>query len=181
MVSTVATSPSLVGGGLDGCGAALLEDQLWTLQDKAQRMEAIQSRHDRHGLVADCSLTSFGDTATCTNHDTDNNGLWTSLVVAAEVLRYVATNDSEAAAAAWHYYDGMKLLNRITGIKVVLRGLLSFVNTARSMCGLRCRAAGTDRSLCRRPQRDSQWRREVDAQHRPRVCRVDVEGRRVER
>jgi hypothetical protein len=145
MVSTVATSPSLVGGGLDGCGAALLEDQLWTLQDKAQRIEAIQTRHDRHGLVSDCSLTSFGDASTCTNHDSDNNGLWTSLVVAAEVLRYVATNDSEAAAAAWHYYDGMKLLNRITGIKVVLVAVRSLscalhrCNVRRWWCSVSCR------------------------------------------
>ena len=54
--------------------------------------------------------------ADCINGDSDNNGLWTSLVVAAEVFRYVATNDSDAAALAWHYYDGMRLLHRITGI-----------------------------------------------------------------
>ena len=60
---------------ISGCGVALLEDQSWTLAAKAERMEAVQSRHNRHGLVADCSLPTFGDSSGCTNHDSDNNGL----------------------------------------------------------------------------------------------------------
>ncbi len=103
---------------LTGCGVALLEDQLWTLNDKATRIGSVQGRHDRHGLVSGCQLGGFGDSADCINGDDDNNGLWTSLVVAAEVFHYVATKDPAAADLAWHYYDGMRLLNRITGIRV---------------------------------------------------------------
>lgn len=54
---------------------------------KAARMAAIQVRHDRHGLSADCSLPHFGDPSDCVNHDDDNNGLWTSLLVAANAFR----------------------------------------------------------------------------------------------
>ncbi len=53
---------------------------------------------------------------TCTNGDDDNNGLWTSLVVAAEVFRFLVTGDPRAHDAAVHYFNGMKLLNEITGI-----------------------------------------------------------------
>lgn len=42
------------------------------------------------GIVADCSLTNF-DPATCAPHTTDNDGLWTSWLVAAEAFRYVET------------------------------------------------------------------------------------------
>merc|ERR1719223_2042198 len=68
-------------------------------------------------MVSGCSLTTFGDAFSCTNHDSDNNGLWTSLVVGAQALRYHVTKAADAAAEAWRYYDGMRLLNRITGIK----------------------------------------------------------------
>ena len=74
--------------------------------------------YGRAGLVSGCNLVGFGNSADCVNGDDDNNGLWTSLVVAAEVFHYVATNDPAAADLAWHYYDGMRLLNRITGIRV---------------------------------------------------------------
>ena len=60
---------------ISGCGVALLEDQSWTLAAKAERMEAVQSRHNRFGLVAECTLGAFGDSSACMNHDSDNNGL----------------------------------------------------------------------------------------------------------
>ncbi len=36
---------------VSGCGVALLEDQAWTLAAKAERIEAIQAKHDRYGWV----------------------------------------------------------------------------------------------------------------------------------
>ena len=59
---------------LDGCGVALLEDQPWTLEDKAARMEALQLRHDRHGCTQICPLQSYGDaTATQCELSIDND------------------------------------------------------------------------------------------------------------
>lgn len=121
----VATAPGTLAGSpaspLSGCGFALYEDQLWTLQDKAVRAAAIQTRHDRYGLVDGSSCSQFGDPSQCTTGDSDNNGLWTSLVATANALRFAVTQEPEAAELAWHYYGGMKLLNRITGI----RGLIA--------------------------------------------------------
>jgi hypothetical protein len=43
---------------------------------------------------------------------------WTSLVVAAEVFRFVVTQSEDAASNVWQYYGGMRNLNRVTGIQV---------------------------------------------------------------
>ena len=40
------------------------------------------------------------------NHDDDNNGLWTSLVVGAEAFRYAATGDPQAYDLTMTYYHG---------------------------------------------------------------------------
>ena len=82
----------------DWCGSiAPTQDQQWTLQQKAAHMEVVLARHNRlvgppglvGGLIASCGLASFGNYSSCHNADDDNNGLWTSLVVAAEAMRYV--------------------------------------------------------------------------------------------
>jgi hypothetical protein len=80
-------------------------------------MEVVQARHNRHGLSGDCYLDSFGNIPSCLNHDNDNNGLWTSLVVAAEVFRYAVTGDNDAYETAVSYFEGMRMLNVFTGIK----------------------------------------------------------------
>ena len=80
-------------------------------------MEAIQVRHNRFGLSAGCNLLEFGNYETCTNGDDDNNGLWTSLVVAAESFRYAVTGAADARSNATSYFGGMQLLNLLTGIK----------------------------------------------------------------
>ena len=106
-------------------GLAWLEQQVWTLEEKAEAMHAKLPRHDRHGLVAGCALPAFGDTSSTACTDDDNNGLWTSIVAAAEYFRYAVTKDPRAAASAAHFLGGLQLLHNITGI----RGLY-----ARSAC-----------------------------------------------
>ena len=58
--------------------------------------------------------------------DSDNNGLWTSLVVGAEYFRYGATKSQEAGESAAHFLAGMQRLHDVTGVS----GLY-----ARSICG----------------------------------------------
>lgn len=98
-------------------GSALLRAVEWTLQDKAAWMASQLQQFDLYGngLVGGCGMAGFG-LYPCTYGPDDNNGLWTSLMVAAESFRYAVTGDSDAAAAALHWYDGMKLLNNVTGI-----------------------------------------------------------------
>ena len=108
-------------------GVTRLEQQVWTLAQKAAHMESmLLSRHNRHGLVGPCTLAEYGDLRSeCVQGDNDNNGLWTSLVVAAEVYRYAATQDSSASTALDKYMKGLELLNEVTDVK----GLM-----ARSAC-----------------------------------------------
>jgi hypothetical protein len=48
--------------------------------------------------------------------DSDNSGLWTSLVVGAEYFRYGATQLPEAAQSASHFLAGMQRLHDVTGV-----------------------------------------------------------------
>eukprot|EP00939_MAST-03C_sp_MAST-3C-sp1_P001762 g1762.t1 len=116
-------------------GVTWLNVQNWTLRMKANHYERIlRERHDRHGLASECKFASFGGGGgvsgdgggrslsngkiNCTGVDSDNDGLWTSLVVAAEYFRlHTVTNESEkrdAEEAARRYFSGMVLLNEIT-------------------------------------------------------------------
>lgn len=66
--------------------------------------------------MGDCSLSSLGNLSSCINHDDDNNGLWTSIVVGAEAFRYALTRDSSALQRLEEFYNGILMLNEITGI-----------------------------------------------------------------
>lgn len=109
------SNPNFTIVATDG-GIAFLESQMWTLAQKADYMEVVQARHNRLGLSGDCFLDAFGNIPSCLNHDNDNNGLWTSLVVAAEAFRYAVTGDPDALNKSITYFEGMHLLNTITGI-----------------------------------------------------------------
>ena len=103
-------------------------------------METILARHNRlvgppglvGGLISDCGLASFGNYSSCHNADSDNNGLWTSLVVAAEAFRYAVTQDADALEEAVHYFNGM----RVGASTVVTRGRREL--TCVCVCGCGC-------------------------------------------
>jgi hypothetical protein len=68
-VSQVVTiSPTLTLAVTDG-GLSFLASETWTLAQKADHYDQILLRHDRHGLVSDCPLASFGDSDHCQNTD----------------------------------------------------------------------------------------------------------------
>ena len=59
--------------------------------------------------MADCPLTDYIPD-TCAPYTTDNDGLWTSWLVAAESFRYQVTHNPEAKASAWALFRGMQFL-----------------------------------------------------------------------
>ncbi len=130
LVGDSVRSLALVGSAVvvvtDG-GITWLDQEEWTLARKASHYEGLlTSRHDRHGMTSECSTAAFGAVeAQCVMGDSDNNGLWTSLVVAAEYYRYRVTGESAALSTGSRFFSGMVLLNEITG----QRGLM-----ARSAC-----------------------------------------------
>ena len=108
-----------------GLAHVLLQDG-WTLAQKAQLYEeTVFPRHDRYGMVADCPLRNFGDLNSWYPSSHDNDGLWTSLYVAAESFRYAVTKDPQAKANAVRSFQALRRLVTITGV----RGL-----PARSLC-----------------------------------------------
>lgn len=86
-----------------------------------KKMAALQSelrrRHVREGLIGKIVLAQAGKPdAGHTQPSDDNDGLWTSLYVAAEAFRYGATRDPEAKRNAWESLQAMMFLEKVTGI-----------------------------------------------------------------
>ena len=71
--------------------------------------------------MADCDLTDFVPTS-CAPHTTDNDGLWTSIALAAEAFRYQVTGEEEARQNAWSLFQGMQFLNNVSWEITVVAG-----------------------------------------------------------
>jgi hypothetical protein len=102
-------------------GVAKLQSINMTLLDKVRIYEATISRHTRLGQISQCNFITFGVIEGCTSGSDDNDGLWTSLTVIAESMRFILTNETEAKEFTTDHFQGMYLLMRATGI----RGLIS--------------------------------------------------------
>jgi hypothetical protein len=89
-----------------------------TFTKKMDDMHALLRKHHlREGLVGRIALNKPGDLqAGYTQHDDDNDGLWTSLYVAAEAFRFGVTGAPSAKANAWQSLQALMFLERITGI-----------------------------------------------------------------
>ena len=79
--------------------------------------EMLVKHHLRGGLVTHISLTEPGNVASAQLQPTnDNDGLWTSMYIAAEAFRYGATGDLQAKKNARRSLDALMFLEQITGI-----------------------------------------------------------------
>ncbi len=98
-------------------GFAQITFRPYTLTAKsAIFVERLQQRHSRYGLIADSQLLRPGDISSNRPAPSDNDGLWTSLYVAAECFRYAATAAPQALAFARTSLDALTRLVTITGI-----------------------------------------------------------------
>jgi hypothetical protein len=70
-------------------GVAVFTPQCWTLAEKATVLEAtIDPLHTREGgLVNECAMSVANDLSTCMVHDSDNDGLWTSVFTMSQIFR----------------------------------------------------------------------------------------------
>ena len=89
-----------------------------TLADKANHFEEIlRKRHVWEGFIRELTLNVAGDPQSGgVLHHNDNDGLWTSLYVAAMSFRYAATQDQEAMRWASKSFHALEWLETITGI-----------------------------------------------------------------
>ena len=73
--------------------------------------------HVREGLVGAVNVNQPGNLdAGHEQHSNDNDGLWTSIYVAAEAFRYAVTGDATAKRNARRSLEALMFLERVTGI-----------------------------------------------------------------
>lgn len=98
-------------------GISTIRRRTMTLESKADEYEAmVRARHVRApGLVEACRLEKPGDLSTFKPMDTDNDGLFTGLYLAAESYRYAVTKAADAKANAREAFAGMEFLQTVTG------------------------------------------------------------------
>lgn len=95
-------------------GLAVVHPEMWTLAMKARHYQAMLQRHTREpGLVSDCPVANYTP-STCSPASTDNDGLWTSWLVAAEAFRYSVTKDYGARENSWALFSGLKFLVNVS-------------------------------------------------------------------
>jgi hypothetical protein len=98
-------------------GISKIQQVAMTLEQKTAIFEErIMKRHSRHGLVSDSRLKEPGDLNTNMMVPSDNDGLWTSIYLAAECFRYAVTREQEAKENAIRAFEAMEKLETITGI-----------------------------------------------------------------
>lgn len=106
-----------------------------TLADKAAFYQSqVRSRHIRNGLNASLAGMKKGDLSTGYLSDSDNDGLWTSLYLGAEVFRYAVTRSKDALANISESLDAIQRLYSINPIpgfpsrSIERRGFINILN-----------------------------------------------------
>jgi hypothetical protein len=99
-------------------GVARIYPHKTTLEQKMAEIHAALRRHHlRNGLVGEIVLQQRGTVkGGYTQPSNDNDGLWTSLYVAAEAFRYATTGAADAKANAWESLEALMFLESLTGI-----------------------------------------------------------------
>jgi len=98
-------------------GVGSIERRPMTLAEKARHYEEIiDARHRRtpYGYVLECRLARPGDTSEWSNHDSDNDGLWTAMYGAGECFAYAATGSDLARKRATKAFEALRFLNDVT-------------------------------------------------------------------
>ena len=88
-----------------------------TLEDKAIYYEKqVRQRHIRNGFNASLEGINHGDLSGGYLKDSDNDGLWTSMYLGAEIFRYATTKSDEALQNCRESLDAMERLYTITSV-----------------------------------------------------------------
>ena len=88
--------------------------QRTTLADKAAFYDKqVRQRHIRNGFNASLEGIKHGDLSTGYLSDSDNDGLWTSMYLGAEIFRYAVTRSEEALQNCRESLDAMERLYTI--------------------------------------------------------------------
>ena len=98
-------------------GLGIIHAESMSLYDKAMFYEKqVRQRHIRNGFNSTLASMTNGDIGTGSFHDDDNDGLWTSMYLAAEAFRYAVTHSAEALQNCRESFDAMERLYSINHI-----------------------------------------------------------------
>ena len=98
-------------------GVGLIERRMMTLREKAEFYEDEMQRYIRRtpmGYVSEVSLAKAGDKSQVIYHDSDNDGLWTSMYGAGECFAFAATGDGKAKERAKLAFEALRFLQKVT-------------------------------------------------------------------
>ncbi|RMD95021.1 MAG: hypothetical protein D6814_13835 [Calditrichaeota bacterium] len=99
-------------------GLAKIAFREMTLAEKARHYQHIlRSRHIRMGFCGETRLRIPGEVATGEIVDSDNDGLWSAMYMAAEAFRFAVTGNPEAQKNAWETFAALERLESITPIE----------------------------------------------------------------
>jgi hypothetical protein len=98
-------------------GLAVMCMEKWTLSKKAQVLQGVvdQPIFTRHNLVDDLYMVNFGDFSSAQKGNSDNDGLWTSIYLLSQALRFASAKAIAAQQNALKFFSGMEFLNLVTG------------------------------------------------------------------
>ncbi|MCY1723218.1 hypothetical protein OU798_22910 [Prolixibacteraceae bacterium Z1-6] len=89
-----------------------------TLADKAAYFDTqVRERHIRNGFNASLNGVEHGNLSTGYLRDSDNDGLWTSMYLGAEIYRYSVTKSEEALQNCIESLDAMERLYSINPVE----------------------------------------------------------------
>ena len=89
-----------------------------TLHDKALFFqEQVRNRHIRHGFNGTLGYMNDGNVSIGSLEDSDNDGLWTTMYMGAEVFRYAVTKSADALQNLRESMEAMERLYTINGVK----------------------------------------------------------------
>jgi len=89
-----------------------------SLAQKAARFDKrLNERHLHHGLISDCVFKNPGDTTSFKCYTNDNDGLWSSIYLAAESFRFAVTGAKDAYENAVRTFKAMEMLEKVTPMK----------------------------------------------------------------
>lgn len=95
-------------------GISQIEFQDYTLAQKARFYEEEIDKYNRRtefGYVLEARAVNPGDKSEVSNHDSDNDGLWTAMYGAGECYAWAATQDPDAKRRAVQAFEALRFLS----------------------------------------------------------------------
>ena len=116
-VRDIAVAPSGDVFFATGEGVGVIKRVPMTLAAKADFYEEEMEKYIRRtpfGYVSEVSTDNPGDRSVIHYHDSDNDGLWTSMYGAGEAFAYAATQDPKAKDRAKRAFEALRFLQKVT-------------------------------------------------------------------